>query len=352
MKCECFNLLSSVGSIVEERNKRLLEKVFMDSLEEFVTSDTLILLHKPRHADNPYLEVIECTPKNAFVTPKKHDLIFLQSKNGTGHIHMDALIKQCINTSKVVYSANKSMQRGIFPIVLNHEVTGVVDFYSTEITDNNKKMINGLLHIYSKFIEVLYDNEHDTLTGLLNRKTFDVRLNDFFPDQESDNSPILKEQTDHRQAQAEQEHWVGMVDIDHFKRINDNYGHIFGDEVLLLFAGIMKKAFRNTDLLFRFGGEEFVVFLLNISEEQAFTKFDQFRQDLSEFVFPQIDTLTVSIGMTKIDTHLHSTMLLEQADQALYFAKDNGRNQVCNYQTLVQDGLITTLKISNNIDLF
>ncbi len=348
----CINILKSVGNIVEERNKRLLEKVFMDSLEEFVKSDTLILLHKPRHADNPYLEVVECTPKDALVTSPKHELKLLQNKFGIGHVHIDDAITKCMNTSKAVYTSNKAMQRGVFPIVVNQEVTGVVDFYSTQITPNNKNMINGLLHIYSKFIEVLYENEHDTLTGLLNRKTFDARLADFFPEQEAGNLTLLNTQIDQRHNQPNQDHWVGMIDIDHFKRINDNYGHIFGDEVLLLFAGIMKKVFRNSDLLFRFGGEEFVVFLLNITQEQAYTKFDQFRQDLAQFVFPQINTLTASIGMTRIDTQLHSTELLEQADRALYFAKENGRNQVCNYSTLIQGGHITSRKISNKIDLF
>jgi diguanylate cyclase (GGDEF)-like protein len=145
---------------------------------------------------------------------------------------------------------------------------------------------------------------------------------------------------------------VGIIDIDHFKNVNDRFGHIFGDEMLLLFAGMMKKEFRNTDLLFRFGGEEFVVFLLNINEQEAFNKFDGFRQRLQQFVFLQINTITVSIGITQIDTQFHSTKLLEQADQALYYAKEHGRNQVRNYHHLINAGSLSTLQIDNKIDLF
>lgn len=348
MKYGRLNILRSVGHIVEERNKRLLEKKLLNSISEFVEYEALILLHRPRHSDNPYLEVTLSMPEMAYEDKLKS----LVHANGVVHIHMDDHIKQCLNTSHAIFTQTEALERGLFPIIIHHEVIGVLDFYTLKLSDSNKQMIIGLLHIYRNFIEVLYDNEHDTLTGLLNRKTFDARLNDFFPDAQIEINPNFNKTNDLRHLDKDAGHWVGIIDIDHFKRVNDNFGHIFGDEVLLLFAGIMKKEFRNTDLLFRFGGEEFVVFLLNITEQEAVKKFESFREDLARFIFPQIDKLTASIGMTKINTKFHSTKLLEQADQALYYAKEHGRNQVCNYQDLIEAGKLSSIKIENKIDLF
>ncbi len=343
-----LSVLTSVGLIVEERNKRLLEKLLLQSISEFVDFQGLILLHKPRHENNPYLEVTLSVPELAY----QQKLKSLLHTNGVAHVHTDDHIKKCLNTSQAIFTQSKGTPRGLFPIIVHHEVIAVLDYYATDLTDSNKNMIFALLHIYRNFVEVLYDNEHDTLTGLLNRKTFDARLNDFYPEASAEVNPEFTAHNDLRQLNANAGHWVGIIDIDYFKKVNDNFGHIFGDEVLLLFAGIMKKEFRNTDLLFRFGGEEFVVFMLNITEQQAYKKLEQFRVDLENFVFPQIKTLTASIGMTKIDTLFHSTKLLEQADQALYYAKEHGRNQVCNYQDLIDSGKLTSIRIDNDIDLF
>ncbi len=344
----CLHILESVGHIVEERNRHLLEKLLLNSISEFVDFKALILLHKPRHSDNPYLEVTLSMPEKAY----QQKLKSLVHANGVVHSHMDESIKKCINTSKAIFEKHEDGERGLFPIIIHHEVIGVLDFYTLKLTSGNKNMIHGLLHIYRNFIEVLYDNEHDTLTGLLNRKTFDARLNDFFPEQQVEINPDFNANNDLRHLDKDAGHWVGIIDIDHFKRVNDSFGHIFGDEVLLLFSSIMKKEFRNTDLLFRFGGEEFVVFLLNITEREAINKFEHFRADLERYTFPQIDKITASIGMTKINTLFHSTKLLEQADQALYYAKEHGRNQVCNYQDLIDAGKLSSLKIENKIDLF
>jgi len=345
-----LSVLESVGLIIEERDKRILEKIFINSVAQFVNFDALILLHKPSHADNPYLEVTMSMPEGAY--KGKDKLKMITHANGAVHIHMDDAIKKCINTSQTLFLKVSDGDRAVIPIITHHEVVGVIDLYADELIDTHKKMVMGFMHIYQNFIEVLYDNEHDTLTGLLNRKTFDDRLKGFYPEAQQNINPEYTLENDNRQPNLERNHWVGILDIDHFKSVNDQFGHIFGDEVLLLFAGIMKQEFRNTDLLFRFGGEEFVIFLLNISEQEAFNKFDHFRRSLEQFAFPQIDTLTVSIGITKIDTQFHSTKLLEQADRALYYAKEHGRNQVHNYHHLIETGELTTLQIDNKIDLF
>ena len=147
-------------------------------------------------------------------------------------------------------------------------------------------------------------------------------------------------------------HWIGILDIDHFKNINDNFGHMYGDEVLLLFANLMEKTFRNSDLLFRYGGEEFVVVLSPTTESEAFLVFDRFRKKLESFNYPRIGKITISIGIVNINSQEHPTTLLEHADQSLYYAKEHGRNQVCNYNELIKAGKLKVRQIESDIDLF
>src|SRR5690606_12002207 len=130
-------------------------------------------------------------------------------------------------------------------------------------------------------LAVLDYGEHDTLTGLRNRKTFDTMF--------------LKRLAEMRLAAGEP-HWIGVIDIDHFKRINDRYGHLFGDEVLMLIARIMRSAFQPGDMLYRFGGEEFVVQMPAIQAEAARAVFDGLRQRVADYCFPQVGQVTGSVG--------------------------------------------------------
>jgi len=124
---------------------------------------------------------------------------------------------------------------------------------------------------------------------------------------------------------------LGAMDIDHFKRVNDTYGHLYGDEVLLHFAQLMERHFRYTDFLFRFGGEEFIVLLTNTDATGARRALERFRQIVSEFDFPSVGQVTVSIGFTRIEPETLPTTLVDWSDRALYYAKEHGRNQVVHY---------------------
>jgi diguanylate cyclase (GGDEF)-like protein len=118
------------------------------------------------------------------------------------------------------------------------------------------------------------------------------------------------------------------MDIDHFKRVNDRYGHLYGDEVLLLFARLMGNCFRYTDFLFRFGGEEFVALLTYADETGAHTALERFRTTVQAYDFPRVEHITVSIGYCGIDDDSLAPSLIDMADRALYHAKHHGRNRV------------------------
>ena len=145
-----------------------------------------------------------------------------------------------------------------------------------------------------------------------------------------------------------------MVDIDHFKKVNDNYGHVCGDEVLLLLAQKLRLYFRSSDLIFRFGGEEFVLVIEPCDFDAMKAKIDQFMELVRQTHFPFVKTMTVSIGMSRISPYDFPITVLEQADKALYYAKENGRDKLCFFEQLIDAELIDEKNSdeSNDIDLF
>ncbi|MEH6470844.1 MAG: sensor domain-containing diguanylate cyclase [Halopseudomonas sp.] len=128
---------------------------------------------------------------------------------------------------------------------------------------------------------------------------------------------------------------VIMLDIDHFKRVNDTYGHDVGDEVIKALADTIADAARETDLACRLGGEEFAIVLSHTNVDQAIKLAERLRQRVAllSFSSPQWDlSITISLGVAVLDKDLDDA--LKQADEALYFAKNNGRNQVVNAASL------------------
>ena len=91
-----------------------------------------------------------------------------------------------------------------------------------------------------------------------------------------------------RRHDANPAYWLGVIDVDHFKRVNDNFGHLIGDEVLLLLSRLMRTCFRFHDRLYRFGGEEFVAVIRCESEDDALQAFERLRQACEQYNFPQV----------------------------------------------------------------
>lgn len=339
------SILTSVINITGERNKRALMQALMQSLTDFVEFHNLTFLKVANHGPEESLEMMFSLPTQNIPPHLNQET----GEYGDNWVLQDALISQCIKLKSPV----NQQQRSVFPIVVEHKVCAVLDINGLNHTLELENLISGFIHVYSNFLGVLQDSERDPLTGLLNRKTFDARFSEYLLTAATEAQEIdITNVNNKRQAQTGQSHWIALLDIDHFKKINDTYGHIYGDEVLLMFTDLMRKVFRNSDLLFRFGGEEFVVFVVDAKRQDALNAFDRFRKELEVFEFPQVGRATVSIGVTEIDIHSHPSALLEEADKALYYAKDHGRNQVCEYHELVTEGKIKPRIIKNDIDLF
>jgi len=156
----------------------------------------------------------------------------------------------------------------------------------------------------------------DALTGLANRRS----LND-----------TLRHQLE-RFRRNGRRFCVLMLDLDHFKRINDGHGHLVGDEVLRRFAQCLIGSIRTVDSAARYGGEEFTVVLFETGRDNAMESAQRIRKAVEQLAVPQLPglTISVSIGLAEVcDTDEQPDTLLQRADAALYQAKQTGRNRVC-----------------------
>lgn len=122
-----------------------------------------------------------------------------------------------------------------------------------------------------------------------------------------------------------------MLDLDYFKRVNDTYGHMAGDKVLIALARLLKKNLRTSDVIGRFGGEEFVVLLKNTSLSEAEITLNNLREDFAKLVFVSGEhqfNVTFSAGLSAFPQCTTAVQLRLAADAALYKAKELGRNQI------------------------
>lgn len=171
---------------------------------------------------------------------------------------------------------------------------------------------------------------HDALTGLKTRAFFEEEANLYLDSIRNIHGSKRKE-------------WFGFknisflyLDIDHFKQVNDTYGHHIGDVVLKKVAGAVARSLRGGDTAARFGGEEMVVALLGANEEDAFHTALRINELVKGLRFEEAPDLrvTISIGLVTADESSSLEKLLSYADKALYLAKENGRNMVVRHSEL------------------
>ncbi len=238
-----------------------------------------------------------------------------------------------------------------FPIVGAQGAWAVLEIESEKpLSAKDKALVAAVVLTYQNLQGLLDYGEKDALTELLNRKTFDGA---FFKATSAQESRADAQLPDRRALQPQGCYWLAMLDIDHFKRVNDNFGHLIGDEVLLLMARLMRANFRIYDQLYRFGGEEFVVLMRCDDADKAKVALERLRATVQAYAFPQVGTITVSIGFSVLQTNDTPGGAFGRADKAVYYAKEHGRNQVCSYQQLVATGgLVEEVAEEMDVDLF
>lgn len=205
---------------------------------------------------------------------------------------------------------------------------GINDYIVTPL-DKNEIIARVNIQVRrKKYQDALKDNQRkqlslsitDGMTGLYNRRYFDLHID-----------KVIKKASFEEKPAA-----LIVVDVDHFKLVNDDYGHQSGDEILIQLAKRMMNGVRPTDLCARYGGEEFVVVLYDAEEEEAVQVAERLRNIVESEVFkipvsPGELGKTISLGVAGMRQNDTPTGLVERADKALYHAKDTGRNKVILY---------------------
>ena len=199
--------------------------------------------------------------------------------------------------------------------------------------ENDKSIQNSLMYdLVRKYVDTNEDlkktlleverlSNTDPLTGLYNRlnftKVFDRELQRF--------------------NRYGQEFCIILMDIDHFKSVNDTYGHNIGDEVLKDVSKILTTQAREVDIVARWGGEEFIVLVTAGCSDGGCILAERIRKAIEGHEFPEVGQVTMSLGVAVIREGDTLSALTARADEALYFAKDSGRNQVVVYCHMIEE---------------
>ncbi len=214
----------------------------------------------------------------------------------------------------------------VYPIKEQDKVIGNLTILSKEDYLYNDNIVSNLELMFNIF-EVSFLNAKifrkmqematiDGLTGLVNHRTFQEKLDEYLQRAKRYNTKTA----------------VVLMDIDHFKSVNDSYGHPMGDEVLRQVSKILKASVRNVDLVARYGGEEFVLILEEVTKESVYTLTNRIREEIKKIIFNSKGTefsISISMGFSIFgESSYDKKELISLADKALYFSKENGRDRV------------------------
>lgn len=318
-------VLESIVLLTEQRDQRSLEQSLFHSLEEMLEGVECQVLE---FEDGSGYRVIHATRQD-------HDL----------PEHVLDLARATADGEEI----RSSSLDGISFLLINFTVRDLtakrtLALWRAVWDDTDTRLALGMVRVYMNFTRLLFDSEKDTLTGLYNRKRLERRL------AEITTAHINNRRQEDRFGRGE---FLALMDLDHFKKVNDQHGHLIGDEVLIIFANILLDSLRESDMCFRYGGEEFLVLLHDVSREHVQTALERLRHNVASRDFPQVGKVTVSIGFSAINCQLQPAHLsIAEADRALYYAKGHGRDQVRDFQALVAAGLMDPPQSGGSMELF
>ena len=213
------------------------------------------------------------------------------------------IVNSSNESDRVVYIKNSLNEKNSFFVNISKKD----DFYLLVLTDITKMQQQHIKTIQKAF--------YDDLTGVYNRNKF--------------NQLLLNEIK--RSSRGKRPFSCMLFDIDHFKKINDTFGHLVGDEFLKIIAQTVNNRIRTTDFLCRWGGEEFVLILTETSLDNAKVIAEDVRKIVENIHHGSYGNVTISIGLTEYKVGDTIETIIKRCDSALYLAKANGRNQVVVY---------------------
>lgn len=337
------DILHHVDALTRHRDTALLDRSVIGSLQQLLGLERGKLVEINRRESELYCSLSAWSAEGKTYGPSD-----LPPDSDARPLAVYAGAREAVERHEKVGATDGGRHIMWIPVHANNTPVACFELeHSNPLTAQQVDVATGIIALYRNYRALLEYSQQDTLTGLANRKTFDRSLAAFINSAQSAGSLPVE-----RRTSASPEHWLAVIDIDHFKSVNDRFGHLYGDEVLILVANRMRSSFRQHDKLFRFGGEEFVVLLRHVNVTGAHATLERFRNRISGEQFPQVGRVTVSIGFARVPANNTPDAVLGCADQALYFAKGNGRDQVCCYEELLETGMLRKKAVLTDIELF
>ncbi len=316
-------ILDATDSLFETRSLQQFSSGVLTQLSGFLgcQPNGIMCATRRNEEEQNLADANTCTDLNILAASGEYaDCLDCKIDGECRHIAMVELVKKALLEKKNQYdeeyaalyfdargaNASAALLHGVGPI--NDEDRFLLDVFASKIS----LALANAIH-YAKMISAEEAATTDFLTGLPNRREL-ISLG----------TSILANARRNKQECA-----IAMIDIDHFKAINDTHGHDVGDVALKELAHILRERFREGDVVARFGGEEFTVVAPGVDREKAHTLFESVRREVEEHAFGAGDTtirMTVSIGVTLQTGSLDE--MIEKADGFLYAAKNGGRNRV------------------------
>lgn len=234
------------------------------------------------------------------------------------YFHKDGHIIHVLLSVSVVRNIDQTIKNFISQIIditdlheAQRKVTGLLQISK----EQNKELMSLQSQLKQANKVLLQENQTDPMTGLGNRRAFHMVM-----------EKILNKR-------RYQNFCLAMIDVDHFKKYNDTYGHLEGDRVLKKLGNVLTSCTRDEDTVTRFGGEEFSVIMPDTTLTESMIMAERLRKAVEEAVFPN-QGITISIGVSYRRPEDNAESLLKRADEALYLAKSSGRNCVQNEKQL------------------
>ncbi|WP_440904620.1 GGDEF domain-containing protein [Catenovulum sp. SX2] len=338
MSADSTQFINKLVDVTNVKDRLSLDQIMLFAIDNLLKNAEVTIYRAIPHIDSFYYVVSKMS--NSLHTDNQ--ALITQSFS---QVHQDELLALCYSTKQ----AQTEHGRCLWYLSKMGIHYGFIEVSGLDDCKVQKSLIDSMVAVYCNLSYLINEAEKDTLTGLFNRKTLDSHLTQLL-----EQAFTLKQasQQNGRGESQQSFYWIALLDVDHFKRVNDAYGHEYGDEVIITIAKIMQQNFRKEDLLFRYGGEEFIVIIDATTEDTALMVLNRFRESVEQFNFPTIGQVTVSAGLTKVDLGCPATTLVGQADRALYFSKRHGRNCVSYYQDLVHHGKVDEPRFDNDIELF
>lgn len=273
---------------------------------------------------------ISKNPVSGFVMEKIKRDFFSQMPGLSGFSIRDFghdIVREKLENDESILSSEEFKTAHYLPIISDGVLLGGICFYAKEeyvYPDFQfyKTMVSELLLLFKMrylYSETEYLSVTDGLTGLYNRRHFEANMEREFLRTKRYSSDLS----------------LALVDIDFFKKVNDTYGHQFGDYVLKEISAMIAASFRKTDMIYRYGGEEIAIILTETPLDGAAIPLERLREKVSEHKFSyngEEAHITISIGLsTNCETIKTQEELVECSDKALYKAKQDGRNRLVAY---------------------